>query len=181
MKLHLGCGERYLNGYVHVDIAEFDHIDFIRPVDDLSCFKKNTVSEIYASHVLEYFDREYAPEVLIEWKRVLKPNGILRIAVPNFPKLIEIYESSQSLESIVGPLYGKWDIGNNQYIYHKTVYDFMSLKQVLEEVGFKNISYWDWKNVFREYKDFDDHAQAYYPHMQKDSGIHVSLNLQCEK
>ena len=142
MKLHLGCGERYLNGYVHVDIAEFDHIDFIRPVDDLSCFKKNTVSEIYASHV---------------------------------------YESSESLESIVGPLYGKWDIGNNQYIYHKTVYDFTSLKQVLEEVGFKNISYWDWKNVFREYKDFDDHAQAYYPHMQKDSGIHVSLNLQCEK
>ncbi len=77
MKLHLGCGERYLNGYVHVDIAEFDHIDFIRPVDDLSCFKKNTVSEIYASHVLEYFDKEYAPEVLNEWKRVLKPNGIL--------------------------------------------------------------------------------------------------------
>ena len=145
MKLHLGCGERYLNGYVHVDIAEFDHIDFIRPVDDLSCFKKNTVSEIYASHVLEYFDKEYAPEVLNEWKRVLKPNGILRIAVPNFPKLIEIYESSQSLESIVGPLYGKWDIGNNQYIYHKTVYDFTSLKQVLEEVGFKNISYWESK------------------------------------
>ena len=79
MKLHLGCGERYLNGYVHVDIAEFDHIDFIRPVDDLSCFKKNTVSEIYASHVLEYFDREYAPEVLNEWKRVLKPNGILAV------------------------------------------------------------------------------------------------------
>ena len=53
--------------------------------------------------------------------------------------------------------------------------------KMLEEAGFKNISHWDWKNVFKEYKDFDDHAQAYYPHMQKDSGIHVSLNLQCEK
>ena len=44
MKLHLGCGERNLNGYVHVDIAEFDHIDYVRPVDDLSCFEKNTIS-----------------------------------------------------------------------------------------------------------------------------------------
>ena len=25
MKLHLGCGERYLDGYTHIDIAEFDH------------------------------------------------------------------------------------------------------------------------------------------------------------
>ena len=26
MKLHLGSGKRYLNGYVHVDLADFDHM-----------------------------------------------------------------------------------------------------------------------------------------------------------
>jgi|TARA_B100001939_G_C16688648_1_gene507607 predicted SAM-dependent methyltransferase len=181
VKLHLGCGKRYLEGYIHVDIAEFEHIDYQLPIDDLSTFKDNTIEEIYASHVLEYFDRNDVINVLTEWKRVLKPSGILRLAVPNFPKLVEVYQSSKDLSSILGPLYGKWDIGNQEFIYHKTVYDENSLKNVLEEVGFKNIKIWDWKEFFKEQKDFDDHSQAYYPHMQKDSGIHVSLNLQCEK
>ena len=181
MKLHLGCGKRYLEGYIHVDIAKFEHIDYQLPIDDLSTFNSNTVEEIYASHVLEYFDRNDVVNVLNEWKRVLKPSGILRLAVPNFPKLVEVYQSSKDLSSILGPLYGKWDIGNQEFIYHKTVYDENSLNRVLEEVGFKNIKSWDWQEFFKVQKDFDDHSQAYYPHMQKDSGIHVSLNLQCEK
>ena len=181
MKLHLGCGKRYLEGYIHVDIAKFEHIDYQLPIDDLSTFNSNTVEEIYASHVLEYFDRNDVVNVLNEWKRVLKPSGILRLAVPNFPKLVEVYQSSKDLSSILGPLYGKWDIGNQEFIYHKTVYDENSLNKVLEEVGFKNIKSWDWQELFKEQKDFDDHSQAYFPHMQKDSGIHVSLNLQCEK
>tara|TARA_B100000945_G_scaffold251610_1_gene208409 strand:+ start:1742 stop:2287 length:546 start_codon:yes stop_codon:yes gene_type:complete len=181
VKLHLGCGKRYLEGYIHVDIAKFEHIDYQLPIDDLSTFNSNTVEEIYASHVLEYFDRNDVVNVLNEWKRVLKPSGILRLAVPNFPKLVEVYQSSKDLSSILGPLYGKWDIGNQEFIYHKTVYDENSLNKVLEEVGFKNIKSWDWQEFFKEQKDFDDHSQAYFPHMQKDSGIHVSLNLQCEK
>ena len=181
MKLHLGCGKRYLEGYIHVDIAKFEHIDYQLPIDDLSTFNSNTVEEIYASHVLEYFDRNDVVNVLNEWKRVLKPSGILRLAVPNFPKLVEVYQSSKDLSSILGPLYGKWDIGNQEFIYHKTVYDENSLNKLLEEVGFKNIKSWDWQEFFKEQKDFDDHSQAYFPHMQKDSGIHVSLNLQCEK
>ena len=181
MKLHLGCGKRYLEGFIHVDIAEFEHIDYQLPVDDLSTFESNQADEIYASHVLEYFDRNDVISVLNEWRRVLKPGGILRLAVPNFPKLIEVYQLSKDLSSIIGPLYGKWDIGNQEFIYHKTVYDKNSLNNILADVGFKDIKEWDWKEFFKEQKDFDDHSQAYYPHMQKDSGIHISLNLQCKK
>jgi len=181
VKLHLGCGKRYLKDFIHIDIAEFDHIDYFSPVDDLSMFKNDSIEEIYASHVLEYFDKDYVQTVLKEWKRVLVPNGMLRLAVPNFEALIEVYNSTADISKILGPLYGKWNIGNGDHIYHKIVYDYESLEKVLTNAGFKNIETWDWRKVFKNNKDFDDHSQAYFPHMEKDSGIHVSLNLQCRK
>jgi hypothetical protein len=64
-------------------------------------------------------------------------------------------------------------------IYHKTAYDFSSLKEVLEQSDFKNIRYWDWKAT--EHSEFDDHSQAYYPHMDKDNGTLISLNVECTK
>tara|TARA_Y100000768_G_C23930543_1_gene659855 strand:+ start:309 stop:848 length:540 start_codon:yes stop_codon:yes gene_type:complete len=179
MKLHLGCGERYLEGFTHVDLAKYDHIDHEIPVDNLEIFSDNSIEEIYASHVIEYFDREEIKSVLKEWNRVLKKNGILRLAVPNLPELIKVYETYSDLNNILGPLYGKWKI-DNKTIYHKTVYDQKSLTSVLEQAGFRDIRNWDWKKVFTN-NEYDDHSQAYFPHMDKENGIHISLNLECNK
>ena len=181
MKLHLGCGKRFLEGYIHVDIAEFDHIDYKIPVDDLSVFENDSVSEIYASHVIEYFDRDEIVNVLNEWNRVLKDEGVLRIAVPNFSELINVYDTSKDLDKVLGPLYGKWKLEDNNSIYHKTVYDEKSLTKLLSTAGFKDIKKWDWREVFAGKEDYDDHSQAYFPHMDKDNGIHVSLNIECRK
>ncbi len=180
MKLHLGCGQRYIDGYIHIDVNNFDHIDYNIPIDNLSIFENDSADIIYASHVLEYFDREEVLKVLQEWKRVLKKGGILRVAVPDFNGLLEVYKKTKDLDKILGPLYGKWNIDNDKFIYHKTVYDFNSLSEVLKKVGFKSISLWDWKEVFKDNLSFDDHSQAYFPHMEKENGIHVSLNIECK-
>ncbi len=181
MKLHLGSGIRYLEGYVHVDISNHDHIDIKTSIDKLTSIKDDSVDEIYASHVLEYFDRNEAEAVLTEWKRVLKKNGILRLAVPNFDALISVYRQTKDLEKILGPLYGKWKVGDSSYIYHKTVYDHESLTSLLNRIGFLEIQNWDWREVFKQTPEYDDHSQAYFPHMDKDNGVHISLNIECKK
>ena len=119
MKLHLGCGERYLEGYTHIDLADFEHIDYKMPVDNLSIFENNSIDEIYASHVIEYFDRDEVKLLLKEWNRVLIDGGILRIAVPNFENLIKVYEMTGNIDNILGPLFGKWNATNENTIYHK--------------------------------------------------------------
>ena len=180
MKLHLGCGERYLDGYTHIDIADFDHIDYKSSIDKLDMVDDNSCELIYASHVLEYFDIEEARDVLSEWHRVLIENGILRLAVPNIEKLIEVYNQTNDLNNILGPLYGKWEVNNaHNNIYHKTVYDMKNLSKLLTEVGYKNIKNWSWQKTLP--KDYDDHSKAYYPHMDFDNGIHISLNIECVK
>ena len=181
MKLHLGSGSRYLQGYTHIDISEHEHIDINTSVDKLNSLKDASVDEIYASHVLEYFDRNEVNAVLLEWKRVLKKNGILRLAVPNFEALISVYQKTDEIEKILGPLYGKWNVSNGDYIYHKTVYDDKSLTSLLQQLGFREIKQWDWRQVFKNNPEYDDHSQAYFPHMDKENGILISLNIECKK
>ena len=181
MKLHLGSGSRYLEGYLHIDIADYEHIDINSSVDKLNTIDNDTIDEIYASHVIEYFDRNEVEFVLKEWKRVLKKDAVLRIAVPNFEALIKVYRETGEIEKILGPLYGKWGLNDSSFIYHKTVYDENSLTALLERIGFSDIKIWEWREVFKNNLEYDDHSQAYFPHMDKESGIHVSLNIQCRK
>lgn len=183
VRLHLGCGKRYLPGYIHIDLADYPHIDYKHEVRTLPMFRDSGVDLIYASHVIEYFDRIEVVDVLKEWHRVLKEGGILMLAVPDFEGLVRVYNKYRDINLIRGPLYGRWEIpGFNKVIYHKTVYDFSSLKAVLEETGFRNVRRWDWRQVFvGEYEGFDDYSQAYIPHMDKKNGILISLNVEAEK
>jgi len=146
-------------------------------------FQDNSVELIYASHVLEYFDREQAIAVLAEWRRILKPGGILRLAVPDFPALFKVYQMTGNLNDILGPLYGRMAVeiggGSQQVIYHKTVHDFNSLKGVLEQSGFADVRRYDWRQTV--HNDYDDYSQAYFPHMDKEHGILISLNVEALK
>ena len=64
-------------------------------------------------------------------------------------------------------------------IYHKTIYDFDSLKKLLEDNGFNNVREWDWRQV--EHGHIDDYSQAYLPHMDKENGTLISLNVEASK
>lgn len=182
MKLHLGCWKRYLPGFVHVDLCDLPHIDHRHSVDTLPMFGDNVAELIYASHVLEYFDRLEAARVLTEWRRVLQPGGTLRVAVPDFPALVKVYEQTGELARILGPLFGRMEVANSNpplVIYHKTVYDFASLQALLEQVGFVRVRRYDWRQTI--HKDYDDHSQAYFPHMDKEKGLLISLNVEADK
>ena len=146
MKLHLGCGKRHIPGFVHVDLADFPHVDYRHDVRTLPMFEDESAELIYACHVLEYFDREEVEDVLAEWRRVLKPGGILRLAVPDFPVLARIYQFNEHLSTVLGPLYGRWEVEPGRIIYHCTVYDFDSLSGVLYEAGFRYVVRWDWRS-----------------------------------
>lgn len=183
MKLHLGCGKRYIPGFIHIDLNDFPHIDYHHDIRTLTMIESNTVDLIYFCHGIEYFDRIEIVDVLREWKRVLKKGGVLRLAMPDFEALIKVYKKYKDLDKIIGPLFGRWEIkgkrGKQEVLYHKTVYDFPSVKKVLESQGFSKIKRYDWRKTI--HKDYDDYSQAYVPHMDKEDGILISLNIEAVK
>jgi len=107
IKLNIGCGWRnFGNDWVHIDGGDYEHLDH-HDVSKLP-YADNSVDLIYSSHMIEYFDRQEIIDIIKEWHRVLKPNGILRIAVPDFYTMCLLYENGNiNLNQILGPLYGK--------------------------------------------------------------------------
>lgn len=176
VNVHLGCGKRYILGFIHIDLADYSHIDYKSDISDLPMFEDNSVDLIYACHVLEHFKRYEIEGVLTEWYRVLKSGGILRVAVPDFAAISEVYERYKDMELIMGLLYGGQDY---EYNFHYTGFDFKYLEKLLGKAGFKNIRRYDWRKTI--HKDYDDFSQAYIPHMDKEHGILVSLNVEAEK
>ena len=195
IKLNLGCGWRnFGEGWLHIDGGMYPHV-MSHDITHLP-FEENSVDLVYASHVFEYFDREEGEDVLKEWNRVLKKKGLLRIAVPDFEAMANLYSLGKfPLRNFLGPLYGKMQMGmkggeTGKIIYHKTTYDFNDLKDVLERNGFEEVRRYDWKST-PPHNRIDDHSQSYLPHenfiatkkklFDKENGYLVSLNVEANK
>lgn len=179
IKLHLGCGKRYIPGFVHIDAVKFPHVDFVHDIRSLANIEDGSASLAYACQVISYFDREELPTVLTEWRRVLCPGGILRLSVPDFAVITRLYTAGLKLEWFLGTLFGKIPDGTGGYRYHRMTFDEPSLRDILLSAGFVRPEKWDWRET--EHAAIDDFSQAYFPHMEKERGIQWNLNMQATR
>jgi predicted SAM-dependent methyltransferase len=168
MKLHLGCGRRRLEGYTNIDILPTVEPDIVGDITRLTEFEENSAGVIYASHVLEHIPRPFILDTLREWRRVLKPGGTLRVSVPDFMALAELYlYDGISMWRVVGPLVGRQDYPANT---HYMIYDYEYLAWTLGEAGFYDIRRWSPERELPE--GFDDYSKA------RIQGRLISLNLE---
>jgi predicted SAM-dependent methyltransferase len=89
--LNLGCGQRFHPAWTNVDLAPADpsirRCDVIQPLP----FADATFDAVYHSHLLEHLPRAGALPFLRECRRVLKPGGIMRLAIPNLEAIARLY------------------------------------------------------------------------------------------
>jgi Methyltransferase domain len=177
MKLHLGCGKRKIYGWTNIDIDPSVNPDIIDSIDKLTTIQDESAEIIYACHVLEHCKRKEIQDVLQLWYRKLSPNGILRIAVPSFEKAALTYiKDRRPLSDILGFLVGGQ---KTEFDFHYMVFDWNYLYENLQLAGYKFIKTYDWKDT--EHFFIDDYSQAYLPHLDKGSGLLMSLNVECNK
>ena len=101
---------------------------------------------------------------------------MLRIAVPSFKAVVEWYAISGNIQHIMGLVCGRQ---KDLYDHHNVIFDEESLKQGMIEAGCTGVRWWDWRTT--EHAFLDDYSQAYLPHMDKEHGKHMSLNLEAQK
>lgn len=89
--LNLGCGRRFHPDWENLDC--FPAAPSIRRHDlrEGIPYPDQTFDVVYHSHVLEHLSKQEAPSFLRECHRILRPSGVIRVAVPDLEKIVRLY------------------------------------------------------------------------------------------
>lgn len=98
IKLELGSGKRAgMEGWFFIDKIALG-ADFILDMTESLPFPDDSVTMIYTSHLLEHLTSPQIKNLLGECRRVLKPGGILSVAVPDVKIYLDAYYNSRELD-----------------------------------------------------------------------------------
>lgn len=102
--LNLGCGTTFHKDWHNVDfVSTSKHVQQYNLLKGIPCASESK-TVVYHSHVLEHFSKIDAVKFIIECHRVLKPNGIIRIAIPDLEQIALNYIKylNESIDGIRG-------------------------------------------------------------------------------
>jgi predicted SAM-dependent methyltransferase len=81
VRLHVGSGQAPIAGWVNIDIQPLPGVD--RVLDVRRGLPYDGVAAIYGEHFLEHLELEEGLACLVECRRALASDGILRLSTPN--------------------------------------------------------------------------------------------------
>lgn len=174
-RLHLGCGPIDVPGFTNIDGVDRPHVHFVQSITDLSRFSTSSMDFVYTSHTLEHFPRAQTPAILKEWHRVLTPGGKLCVSVPDFDRILEMYDANaKDLSGVIDPLFGGQDYPFN---FHHTAFNRASLTQVLLQAGFSEVRPWTHgSDALHSMPDWSGRSVGV-----QGKSIPISLNLEAVK
>lgn len=143
-RLNLGCGPYRLSGWLNADRHTGPGIDVVGDVRMGLRLEADSIHYIVAMHMLQDLPYPDIPLVLQELNRVLIPNGVLRIGLPDLDKAIHAYLSGDHNYFRV-PDCDAQAIGTKlitQIIWYgsvRTPFTFDCVAELLSRAGFRDI------------------------------------------
>jgi len=180
LRLHLGCGETYLQGYVNIDLPPDRHsvqthtrADVYADITELT-YPSGSVNEIRLHHVFEHFDRPTALRLLIEWYVWLEDGGMLVIETPDFELSARAFLKSKAenrhkiLRHIFGSHEATWATHQDGWYREK-------FQIYLTSMGFHALKFYrtEWNGTY----NIRVEARKFTPFMDPKEQFRVAENL----
>ncbi len=90
--LNVGCGNKFHKDWVNVDMTSSSTDVIVANLLKGIPFPDKSFDVVYHSQVLEHFPKEKAKNFIKECFRVLKPDGIIRVVVPDLENIVDEYK-----------------------------------------------------------------------------------------
>ena len=139
-KVNVGCGPKPREGWINVDIQPFPSVDKV--MDVTKSWPFDELYYVYSEHFLEHLTIDKGIEFLVNAGKSMKRGGWMRLSTPNVEWVLKTHYkwndlddkklAFQSVASINRAFYG-WG--------HRFLYSSYILTTILEEIGYKNISF----------------------------------------
>lgn len=162
LKLNVGCGKVKLSSWVNIDIEP--DADLVMDVRKGLPFDDNSVDFIYNEHFLEHFTFEEGERILREFRRCLKKQGLLRIALPDLDYVVYQYNNPdwRNQDWLSWPEYrfietkGRMINISFRWWGHRYLYNEEDLRNQLIKAGFQKIIRCEWnKSNYPELSDLE--------------------------
>ncbi len=149
--LNIGCGPHPHDDFINLDYWWNPKVDICWDVTKGIPLDDQSVRGIFTEHCFEHLDLNCMPKVLSECYRVLRPQGRIRISMPDGELYLHRYSAiSQGKASLKLPLaethsfQGHYSpiLSVNRIFRddgHRFIYDFAFLSQLLIAAGFECI------------------------------------------
>ena len=149
MKLNIGCGSDYREGFINIDGNDKIKTDQIIDLNksSLCCYyHENTIEMVLCNDIIEHFFHWEALQLLKDIYSILSQNGILEIRVPDIEYIIN---SNYPLNSKISMIYGGQDIDQPSsdmndtrkkfphFFCHKYGWTQQSMSDTLKSIGFR--------------------------------------------
>lgn len=151
MRINFACGRQVLDGYFNIDAVRHaaaerdpDLFHVWSPIDPVP-LPDACADELMSIHFFEHVYLWEAPALVDEWRRLLKPGGVLVLELPNIVKCCQNIARGIGIEGEgKAQAQGLWGLygdprAADPYMHHKWGWSPQTLSKFLAERGFAKI------------------------------------------
>ena len=141
-----GCGGSGETGWINSDLKDGPDIEITADIRDGLPLDSDSLDYIVSIHALPMISYPDLVPVLQELRRMLKPNGVLRLALPDFDRTIQAYLRRDRNhfpipDEDVQSLGGKAVVYMLWYGYTVTVFTTDFIEELLLKAGFRRVQH----------------------------------------
>ncbi len=144
--LNVGCGPNPHPDFINLDYHWGSGVDICWDITKKKYpLEDDSLDAIYTEHCLEHISFDAFRKNIGEFYRMLRPGGVLRLIMPDGEVYLDIYQRRKLGENVKMPHEEGYisPMARINGIFrghgHQFIYDFDTVRKILEDAGFKNI------------------------------------------
>jgi predicted SAM-dependent methyltransferase len=166
-RLNWGCGDGTEPGWINSDVKETSGVDLVADIRDGLPLEADSIDYAASIHSLPEIPFTEIVPALTELRRVLKPGGVLRLALPDLDKGIDAYHRKDTEyfkvpDQDAKSVSAKFVTQMVWYGYSRSLFTHEFIEEQLLKAGFSKVDHVSFKKTasrFPEIVDLDNREQ----------------------